>query len=193
MSTTTIAPAARPGTCERPPDEVTTALRGGLALTAKPPMNAASTLPAPTPMKSRSTSVSKPPISANERVVAEVWVITMSATAKALGSRRQTRWADSVGACSAGRPAGNAPRVATPLALRSKAAEAASDRSTPMSAPGHAAAHPLGGDDDGEDHDGDGQRVEVGVAQMPHGAGELLRRRCPASAAGRAPRRADRR
>ena len=73
------------------PADATTALRGGLALTAKPPMKPASTLPAPTPMKSRSTLVSKPPSSANERVVAEVCVTTMSATAKALGSSRQTR------------------------------------------------------------------------------------------------------
>ena len=99
-------------------------------------MNAAATLPAPTPMKSRSTSVSKPPSSANERVVAEVWVITIRATARALGSRRQTRWAENVGACSPGRPAGSPPRVTTPLAARSKAAEAASDSSTPSRAPG---------------------------------------------------------
>ena len=158
----------------RRPTKSTTALRGGLAFTAKPPTKAASTLPAPTPMKSRSTSVSKPPSSANERVVAEVWVITMSATARALGSRRQTRWADSGGACRPGRPAGRAPIVTTPLAARSNAAEAASDSSTPMSAPGSAAAHALAADDDGEDHDGDRQRVQVGVAQVARDAGELL-------------------
>ena len=139
-------------------------------------MKAAATLPAPTPMKSRSTSVSKPPSSANERVVAEVWVITMRATARALGSSRQTRWAENVGACSPGRPAGSRAEGDDSLGGQIEGRRGGQRQQHAEQRAGQAAAHALAGDDDGEDRDGDGQRVQVGVADVLHGADELLQR-----------------
>ncbi len=76
-STTTTAAALRPASCVRPPADATTALHGGLALTAKEP---ARMLPAPTPRKSRPTSTSPPSCSAKARVVAADWMITTTAT-----------------------------------------------------------------------------------------------------------------
>ncbi len=70
-----IATASRPASCERAPTSATMAVRGGLALTGKAPNRPASTLPTPTPMKSRSTSGGSP-ADGNERVVAAVCIIT---------------------------------------------------------------------------------------------------------------------
>src|ERR1700704_5695504 len=55
-SASTIVAANSPDSCVRPPVSDTMPVRGGLALTGNAPNNPASTLPAPAPRKSRSTS-----------------------------------------------------------------------------------------------------------------------------------------
>ncbi len=74
--TTTIAAAASPASCERPPVSATTAVRGGLALTGNAPISPDRRLPAPAPMKSRSTSGGSSGLEGKDRVVAAVCTMT---------------------------------------------------------------------------------------------------------------------
>ena len=84
----TTATATRPASCDRPPVSQTIPVRGGLALTGNAPNNPASTLPAPTPMKSRLTSGGSSASDGNDRVVAAVCTITTIAMMRPSGTRR---------------------------------------------------------------------------------------------------------
>ena len=82
----TMAAATSTASCERPPVSETTPVRGGLALTGKPPIRPDRMLPAPTPTKSRSTSGGSSGSDGNDRVVAAVCTMTMTATISVSGT-----------------------------------------------------------------------------------------------------------
>ena len=111
-------------------------VRGGLALTGNAPKIPASTLPAPTPRKSRSTSAGCFGSDRNERVVAAVCTITTIAITKASGTSRNHRSGASSGRVGIGKSAGTVPTTLTPLASRPAQTTASVAATRPISAPG---------------------------------------------------------
>ena len=106
-----MAAAARPASGDFPPVSHTTAVRGGLALTGNAPISPASTLPTPTPVKSRSTSGGWSALGGKDRVVAAVCTMTTMAMMR-LSETRLVRWsAVIIGSLMAGTEAWIAPRA----------------------------------------------------------------------------------
>ena len=111
-------------------------VRGGLALTGNAPNRPDSTLPAPAPRKSRSTSAGLSGSDGNERVVAAVCTITTTVMTKASGTRRTHSSGASSGKVGRGSVPGTLPTTLTPLLSRPSAIVASVAATSPISAPG---------------------------------------------------------
>ena len=98
--------------------------------------NSASTLPAPTPRKSRSTSAGFFGSDRNERVVAAVCTITTIAITKASGTSRSHRSGARSGKVGIGKVAGTVPTTLTPLFSSPAPITASVAATSPISAPG---------------------------------------------------------
>ena len=143
-------------------------VRGGLALTGNAPNRPASTLPAPAPRKSRSTSAGLSGSDGNERVVAAVCTITTMAIRKR--ERHQPRPLlrsdDPATTASAASPARCRPRR-RPCFRDRPQITAIVAATSPISAPGILALIASDTGDHGQHAEADAERVEVGVAEMP--------------------------
>ena len=106
-------------------------------MAVKAPKKLESTFAAPTARKSALISVSKPPIAAEVRVVADVWAIQIMEIASAVPIVSSMESNVSGGSVRLGRPDFNGPRVLTPRALKSKIAEVAMASTSTTSAPGN--------------------------------------------------------
>ena len=133
-------------------------VRGGLALTGNAPNRPDSTLPAPAPRKSRSTSAGLSGSDGNDRVVAAVCTITTTVMTKASGTRRTQCSGARSGRVGRGSVPGTMPTTLTPLLSRPSAIVASVAATSPISAPGIFALIFFGDEDHGQHAEADAER-----------------------------------
>ena len=165
-SASTIAAAARPDSCDSPPVSETMPVRGGLALTGNAPNMPASTLPAPAPRKSRSTSAGLSGSDGNERVVAAVCTITTIVITKASGTSRTHRSGARSGSVGIGKVAGTVPTTFDALALEPRHDHRQRRGDQPDQRARNFGADRFGHEHHREHAEADAERIEVGLAEM---------------------------
>ena len=172
------ATATRLVTCVLPPAAPTTAVRGGLALTAKEPARPASTLPAPTAARStlKSSLLRASPLGL-ERTVADVWAMHIKATVTAVTTSWPTWCQVALGSPRAGRRASTAEH-AHPVVRKATDTDQSRGHHHADQGTGDAVVHFLAHDHGGQYPGGDGQGPAVQVADLvDDGLGSADRRR----------------